>query len=109
MRLCAWGTHFDLPLLRRGYEKHGMEYPFVGGGYDIKSWAILWLILRNHSETFGIEQAMKAMNLHPVGKLHDALADAENTALIALKVMEDFNLLCVANPPPSQVGLNPGH
>lgn len=109
MRLCAWGTHFDLPLLRSGYEKNGMEYPFVGGGYDIKSWAILWLMLRNHSETFGIDQAMKAMNLTPVGKLHDALADAENTALIALKVMDDFNLLCAADPPASKVDLSPGH
>lgn len=89
-RLCAWGTHFDLPLLRRGYEKSSLEYPFTGGGYDIKSWAVLWMMLHNHSEKFGIVDAGKAMGLSFQGQLHNAAWDAENTALIALKVLKDF-------------------
>lgn len=103
-RLCAWGTHFDLPLLRRGYERNGLEYPFTGGGYDIKSWAVLWMMLHNHSEKFGIVDAGKAMGLTFKGTLHNALWDAENTALIAMKILEDFEVAKT-----SAAIVNPGH
>ena len=89
-RLCAWGTHFDLPLLRKSYEKCGIEYPFPGGGYDIKSWAVLWMILNNHSEKMGIQEAGKLMGIPFEGRLHNAMADAEYTALIALRILTDL-------------------
>lgn len=89
-RLCAWGTHFDLPLLRRGYEAWNMDYPFTGGGYDIKSWAVLWMMLNGRSEKMGIQEAGKVMGLPFEGKLHNALADAEYTARIALHLLHDL-------------------
>jgi inhibitor of KinA sporulation pathway (predicted exonuclease) len=37
-RLCAWGTYFDVPLLRAMYQKYKKPFPFSGTAYDVKTW-----------------------------------------------------------------------
>lgn len=39
----AWGIHFDIPFLRAAYFDNGMEYPFSGRCFDMKS-AAIWAL-----------------------------------------------------------------
>ena len=91
-RLCAWGNYFDIPLLRKHYEKFNIKYPFSGTAYDVKSWTALWLMLSGRrTDKMSVETIAQLMGVKPTGKFHDALVDAETTAKIALRIFEDLD------------------
>lgn len=92
IRLCAWGTYFDVPILRKHYQKHQIKYPFSGTAYDVKTWAVLWMMLSGRrADKLSVENVARIMTISPEGKYHDALVDAQTTALIALKIFDDLN------------------
>jgi DNA polymerase III alpha subunit (gram-positive type) len=92
IRLCAWGNYFDVPLLRKHYEKFNIKYPFSGTAYDIKSWTALWLMLSGRrTDKMSVESISQLMGIKPQGKFHDASVDAEMTAKIALRIFEDLD------------------
>lgn len=91
-RLCAWGTYFDVPLIRKQYQKEKMLYPFSGTAYDVKTWTALWFMLSGRrTEKMSVGNVAKLMNITHEGALHDASVDAELTAKIAIRVFEDLD------------------
>jgi len=81
IRLCAWGTYFDVPILRKHYEKNNIKYHFSGTAYDVKTWAALWMMLSGRkTDKLSVEAVMKAMAIRAQGQFHNALFDAECTA-----------------------------
>lgn len=91
-QLCAWGTYFDLPLLRKLYENFEIKYPFYGAAYDVKTWAALWMMLKEiPANDLSLEKMAGIMNIKVEGKFHDALVDAEVTARIALNIFSDLS------------------
>jgi len=81
-QLASWGAHFDLPFLRKQYEKIGRKYPFSYRFFDLKSVAIWEMARRGKPMVSGVSRFMKANNLEFKGVAHDALADIENTISI---------------------------
>jgi DNA polymerase-3 subunit alpha (Gram-positive type) len=91
-RLCAWGTYFDIPILRSHYVKNKIKYPFSGTAYDVKTWAALWMMLSGRrTDKLSVEAVMKAMAIRASGQYHNALFDAECTAKIALRIFNDLD------------------
>ena len=91
-RLCAWGTYFDLPLLRAAYRRYGKKFPFSGTAYDVKTLAALWMMLAGkRTDKLTVKNVSQAMGIKPTGRLHDASVDAELTALIALRIFTDLD------------------
>ena len=91
-RLCAWGTYFDIPILRKHYEKNNIKYPFSGTSFDVKTWAALWMMLSGRrTDKLSVEAVMKAMAIRAEGQYHNALFDAECTAKIALRIFNDLD------------------
>jgi DNA polymerase III alpha subunit (gram-positive type) len=91
-RLCAWGTYFDVPILRKHYQKHNINYPFSGTAYDVKTWACLWMMLSGRrADKLSVETVARIMAITPEGKYHNAHVDAQTTALIALRIFDDLN------------------
>lgn len=91
-RLCAWGTYFDVPILRKHFQKFLIKYPFSGTAYDVKTWAALWMMLSGRrTDKLSVETVARIMGISPEGKYHDALVDAKTTAQIALKIFDDLN------------------
>ena len=90
VRLAAWGNYFDIPLLRKSYQRYGQEFPFSGTAIDIKSLAFLWLSLSGRrtdkvnlpffAQHFGLDQ----------GQQHRALSDAQLTAQVARCLWQDL-------------------
>lgn len=92
VRLCAWGTYFDVPLLRAMYQRHRKSFPFSGTAYDVKTWAALWMMLSGRkSDKANVKSVADVMGIEAPGRLHDASVDAELTALIALGVFSDLD------------------
>lgn len=91
VRLCAWGTYFDIPLLRKVYQKYNLNYPFSGTAFDIKTMALLWHSLSGRkTDKLQVSTVAKEMNIKIDGKLHRAITDAKVEALIMQKVFKDL-------------------
>jgi inhibitor of KinA sporulation pathway (predicted exonuclease) len=91
-RLCAWGTYFDIPLLRRCYAHYGLPFPFSGTCFDIKTWAMLWLALSGRrSDRLTVASVAATMAIAPEGPYHRALTDALAEARIAQRVFSDLD------------------
>ena len=91
--LAGWGLYYDLPLLRKECDRFGIDYgrSFVGGGFDIKGLAYLWLAKNKRSTTgISIDRILDKMNLDVDFEFHRALDDAKATALILKKVAEEY-------------------
>lgn len=92
VRLCAWGNYFDIPLLRKNYEKYLIPYPFSGTAFDVKTYASLWMMLSGRrTDRLSVEHVADIMGVKPEGKYHDALTDAQVTSNILLKVFDDLD------------------
>ena len=92
VRLCAWGTYFDIPLLRRCYTHYGLPFPFSGTCFDVKTWAMLWLALSGRrSDRLTVASVAATMGITPDGPYHRALTDAATTARIAQRVFADLD------------------
>lgn len=91
-RLCAWGTYFDIPLLRAQFQKSKKHFPFSGTAYDVKTWANLWMMLSGRrTDKANVKNVSEVMGITAPGRLHDASVDAELTALIALRIFSDLD------------------
>lgn len=92
VRLCAWGNYFDIPLLRKNYEKYLVPYPFSGTAFDVKSYASLWMMLSGRrTDRLSVEHVADIMGIKSEGNYHDALTDARVTSEILLKIFDDLN------------------
>lgn len=78
-QLASWGAHFDIPFLKKQYEKIGRRYPFSYRYFDLKSVAIWEMARRGKPMVSGVEKFLKANDLKFDGIAHDALADIDNT------------------------------
>ena len=91
-QLAAWGSNFDIPFLKKQYEKIGRKYPFSYRYFDLKSIAIWEMARRGKPMVSGIEKFLKANNLKFNGVAHDALADIENTILLLKSFIKKENI-----------------
>lgn len=91
VRLAAWGTYFDIPLLRRTYERYDRPFPFSGTGVDAKSLALLWMALSGRrTDKLSVETVASAMGIQPDGRYHRALTDAVSEAKILQRIFADL-------------------
>jgi inhibitor of KinA sporulation pathway (predicted exonuclease) len=91
VRLSAWGTYFDMPLLRRAYARYDRPFPFSGTCIDVKTLALLWAALSGRrSDKLGVETVASAMGIQPDGRYHRALTDAVTEAKILQRVFADL-------------------
>jgi DNA polymerase III epsilon subunit-like protein len=91
-RLCAWGNYFDVPLLRRCYERYALPYPFSGTCFDAKTIAMMWCSLSGHrTDKLGVDAVARLMGIEPEGAFHRAKADAVVEARIVQRVFRDLD------------------
>lgn len=91
VRLCAWGTYFDIPLLRKVYNKYKIEFPFSGTAFDIKTMALMWHSLSGKkTDKLQVSTVAKAMNIEADGPYHRAITDAVVETKILQRVWKDL-------------------
>ncbi|OQY39135.1 MAG: hypothetical protein B6229_04455 [Spirochaetaceae bacterium 4572_7] len=96
VRLCAWGTYFDIPLLRKSYQNYGIDFPFSGTAFDIKTMALMWHSLSGKkTDKLQVSSVAKLMDISAKGKYHRAITDAEVEAKILQRVWADLQGLFV--------------
>jgi len=86
--LSAWGAYFDIPFLRKQYEKIYRKYPFSYRYFDLKSVAIWEMAKRDIQMTSGVTKFLNALNTSFVGIQHDALDDIKNSVEI-LRILKN--------------------
>lgn len=92
IRLCAWGTYFDIPILRRQYREYQLDYPFSGTAFDVKTLAMLWMSLSDRrTDKLSVEHVANVMGIEADGTYHDALVDAKTEASILQRIFDDLN------------------
>jgi DNA polymerase-3 subunit epsilon len=92
IRLCAWGTYFDIPIIRRLCREYDIKYNFSGTAWDIKSWAALYMALAGkRTDKLSVEEVAKRFNIKPIGRYHDAYVDAHMEKEILVRIMKDLN------------------
>ena len=91
VRLAAWGTYFDMPLLRRTYARYERPFPFSGTCIDVKTLSLLWAALSGRrTDKLGVETVASAMGVQPEGRYHRALTDAVTEAKILQRIFADL-------------------
>lgn len=80
--LASWGTYFDIPFLRKQYEKIYRMYPFNYRCFDLKSVAIWEMAKRDIPITSGVSKFLLALNKKFDGTQHNALDDIRNSVKI---------------------------
>ncbi|MBU0742521.1 exonuclease domain-containing protein [bacterium] len=83
--IAAFGVYYDIPLLRRECDAHGLDYRahIAGGAYDIRAVATAWLA-EHHHRTSGqrLESVLEKMGVTLSFQLHRAVDDARAAAAI---------------------------
>lgn len=91
VRLCAWGTYFDIPLLRKVYNKYSINYPFSGTAFDIKTMAMMWHSLSGRkTDKLQVSTVAREMDIKADGTYHRALTDAVVETKILQRIWEDL-------------------
>lgn len=91
VRICAWGTYFDMPILRRQYKEYKHYFPFSGTAFDIKTLAMLWMGLSNkRTDKLGVEHIANIMKIGASGNYHNAMVDAACEAEILQRIVSDL-------------------
>jgi DNA polymerase III alpha subunit (gram-positive type) len=85
--LASWGSYFDIPFLKKQYEKINREYPFSYKTIDLKSIAIWEMSKRDAKATGGVSDFLKTLEMEFVGIEHNSLDDIKN----AVEVLRFFN------------------
>jgi DNA polymerase III epsilon subunit-like protein len=86
-RLAAWGNYFDIPLLRKSYERYKLHYPFAGTAVDVKTLAFTWLAFSGRrTDKLNLEILAKHLGIEPDGEYHRAITDAKVTALVLQEI-----------------------
>lgn len=103
VRLSAWGTYFDIPLLRRAYGRYERPFPFSGTCFDAKTFAMMWTALSGRrTDKLGVETVASMMGIQPEGRYHRALTDAVTEARILQRVFADLEGGFFAPGPPGK-------
>ena len=86
--LAVWGAYYDIPVLRREYQRLGQPFPFPGHALDIKSVA-WWKMWRDKAiaDKATVAMACQHFGVKIEGNEHRALVDARAEAMILQKVM----------------------
>jgi DNA polymerase III epsilon subunit-like protein len=83
--IAAFGVYYDIPLLRRECDAHGLDYRahIAGGAYDIRAVATAWLA-QHHHRTSGqrLETILQKMGIDLDFRLHRAVDDARAAAAV---------------------------
>ena len=84
--IAAFGVYYDIPLLRRECDAHGIDFTthLAGGAYDVRAVATAWLA-QNHHRTSGLrlESIREKMGVDLSGlAMHRAVDDARAAATI---------------------------
>ena len=91
VRLAAWGNYFDIPLLRRNFQNHGLEFPFSGTALDVKTLGFLWLSQSGRrTDKVSLEFFAQHFAIPVEGSWHRALVDARVTALTMVHIWKDI-------------------
>lgn len=91
VRLCAWGTYFDIPLLRKIYNRYKIQYPFSGTAFDIKTMALMWHSLSGRkTDKLQVSTVAREMGIKEDGNYHRAITDAVVEAKILQRVWKDL-------------------
>jgi DNA polymerase III epsilon subunit-like protein len=91
--IAAWGTHFDIPVLRSEFMRLGSEMPLSGSGFCVKSavkYAMLYAGLKTRNGRWGVGTVCQKLGVTPIEPAHRALNDALTERLLLL---ESVNLL----------------
>jgi DNA polymerase III epsilon subunit-like protein len=84
--LAAYGTYYDIPLLRKECDAFGIDFRkhFVGGALDIRSLALAWLAgHRLNTSGLTLQKVLDRMGLGALQlDAHRALDDARGAAAI---------------------------
>ena len=86
--LAAWGAYFDIPFLKKQYEKINRTWPFGYKSLDLKSIAIWEMSKRNQPLTGGLRKFLKSLKIEFEGTPHNALDDIINTVNILKELSE---------------------
>lgn len=83
--IAAFGAYYDIPLLRRECDRHGLDFRthIVGGAFDLRAVAIAWLAERN-LKTSGqnLSSVLEQMGLGDRFTAHRAVEDARAAAAV---------------------------
>lgn len=83
--IAAFGAYYDIPLLRRECDRHGLDFRthVVGGAFDLRAVAIAWLAERN-LKTSGqnLTSVLDQMGLGDRFTAHRAVEDARAAAAV---------------------------
>lgn len=83
--IAAFGAYYDIPLLRRECDRHGLDFRahIVGGAFDLRAVAIAWLAERN-LKTSGqnLASVLEQMGLGDRFQAHRAVEDARAAAAV---------------------------
>jgi 3'-5' exoribonuclease 1 len=86
--IAAFGVYYDIPLLRRECDHHGLDYRehIAGGAFDIRAIATAWLA-QNHHRTSGqrLESILEKMEIGQGLEMHRAVDDAKAAAAVLQK------------------------
>jgi len=77
--LASWGNYFDIPFLKKQYEKIKRDWPFGYKSMDLKTIAIWEMAKRNQPLSSGLSRFLKSLNMGFEGTPHNALDDIINT------------------------------
>ena len=86
--LAAWGAYFDVPFLKKQYEKINRNWPFRFKSLDLKSIAIWEMSKRDRPLTGGLRKFLKSVKLEFEGTPHNALDDIINTVNLLKELSE---------------------
>lgn len=91
VRLCSWGTYFDIPLLRKVYNKYGMDFPFSGTAFDVKTMALMWHSLSGKkTDKLQVSTVAREMKIKAEGSYHRAITDAVVESKILQRIWADL-------------------
>lgn len=83
--IAAFGAYYDIPLLRRECDRHGLDFRthIVGGAFDLRAVAIAWLAERE-LKTSGqnLSSVLDQMGLGDRFAAHRAVEDARAAAAV---------------------------
>jgi inhibitor of KinA sporulation pathway (predicted exonuclease) len=85
--LCTWSSN-DVKILQKNCIYHKMPHEWVSRYYDIQRRCTRVLGLPK-SQSVGLKNALKALDIEVEGRLHRAMDDAVHTAKVFIKVFSE--------------------
>ena len=81
--IAAFGAYYDIPLLRKEFDRYGLDYRkhIVGGAFDLRAVATVWLADNGHKTSgLTLESILGKMGLGVRFKAQRAVEDAKAAA-----------------------------